>query len=610
MPKHSILQNQQTNQHLSRNAFDLSYRHLFTADVGEILPVYVEHVNPNEHFKINPNIFLRAQTLNTAAFTRMKQNIDFFFVPYRLLGTLIPQILVGTNYITSSAVEESSDTKIDNIHMPYLRGGNNIAQLSTYTPDAYPVDMFDADYRHDKGQEKGVSNPYYSSGDDWTTYSATSRNDMFGFSKAEKASRLMELLGYGKFMDSSGTLGSTVNDNYALSPLNIFAYQKIYYDFYRNPILESYNNKITNLDGYMYPALSEDSFTSYYVNGDGYFKTGEMAKAGLFDVHYINYKRDYYTHMFKNFRGVDFLTNFQSSPEFPVIYSYDNNDQPNPIYTEGSAYQGFIQTSGVGQRDSFLSISNLRSAYALDKLLAITQNAKDGSYNEQIAAHFGFSPRLDSQKVRFIGSCDAPVTISDVEGTASTDKSSLAQIAGKGVSLSNGTFEFDTNEHGIIMGLFYLRPECDYWSSSVNPFNLKLNKEDFFTPEYQDLGLQPVTYAEVTGPNGDSGENPNSYIFGYNNRYAEYKSRVDRISGEFMDDLNAWVTPRSFAYAQLSNSDNPGLSLGFVKVNPSSMNNIFAIKADGVHNQFMCAAQFNVTAIRPMSVFGSPYSNI
>lgn len=376
---------------------------------------------------------------------------------------------------------------------------------------------------------------------------------------------------------------------YGLSSLNLFAYNHVYFDFYRNPLLEKYNPHLCNFDTF----YTEFNSSNYFDNL--YLRTDIFSNLGFFDIRYHNYKNDYFTHQSTDFRVADFVNTDFSAPSFP------SDVQPQASHTQA----GLTVVS-----PSFLSVSSLRSAYALDKLLAVSQNAKDGSYNEQIAAHFGFNPSLDNQKVQFIGSCSSPVTISDVEATATTANSTVGQIVGKGVSLANGSFEFSTREHGIIMGIFYLLPEAEYDARmTINPFNLKTDPSKYFKPEFSDLGYQPCTQLELLGPSASYFTTPmQNKIFGYTNRYSEYKSRVDIISGEFNTDLNAWVTPRS--YDNSTNANGVPLSLYFTKVSPSSVDNIFAVTADGLHNQFLCAAQFNVTAIRPMSIFGSPFSNI
>ena len=98
----SIFAKQKSKANLQRNAFDLSRSDIFSASAGMLLPCFVEEVNPNEHFEITPSSFLRTMPLNTAAYTRLKQNVEFYFVPYRLLLRQFPQFIVGTEYAISS----------------------------------------------------------------------------------------------------------------------------------------------------------------------------------------------------------------------------------------------------------------------------------------------------------------------------------------------------------------------------------------------------------------------------------------------------------------------------------------------------------------------------
>ena len=74
---------------VSRNAFDLSHRHMFTAQVGELLPVFSQWVNPNETFKIGYNGKTRTAALNTDAFTRIRENIQYFLSLSSLFGSIL-----------------------------------------------------------------------------------------------------------------------------------------------------------------------------------------------------------------------------------------------------------------------------------------------------------------------------------------------------------------------------------------------------------------------------------------------------------------------------------------------------------------------------------------
>ena len=76
---------------VNRNAFDLTHRHMFTAQAGELLPVFSQWVNPNETFKIGYNGKTRTAALNTDAFTRIRENIQYYFVPFQSLWKYFEQ---------------------------------------------------------------------------------------------------------------------------------------------------------------------------------------------------------------------------------------------------------------------------------------------------------------------------------------------------------------------------------------------------------------------------------------------------------------------------------------------------------------------------------------
>ena len=82
----SVFSQKKSQVHLQRNAFDLSHSDIFSIAPGMLLPIHVSEVNPNEHFEITPANYVRTMPLNSAAFTRLKQHIEFFFVPMRTLS--------------------------------------------------------------------------------------------------------------------------------------------------------------------------------------------------------------------------------------------------------------------------------------------------------------------------------------------------------------------------------------------------------------------------------------------------------------------------------------------------------------------------------------------
>ena len=110
----------------------------------------------------------------------------------------------------------------------------------------------------------------------------------------------------------------------------------------------------------------------------------------------------------------------------------------------------------------------------------------------------------------------------------------------------------------------------------------KTSREQFFVPEFDSLGYQPTFQYELDCRN----TNVNSNILGFNTRYAEYKTAVDEVHGEFRHSgsLNTWSSPRVVDY-----SLNSGLNAHFLTIDPSVLNPIFAVQYNGHQNtdQFM-----------------------
>lgn len=554
----SIFAKQKSKANLQRNAFDLSRSDIFSASAGMLLPCFVEEVNPNEHFEITPSSFLRTMPLNTAAYTRLKQNVEFYFVPYRLLLRQFPQFIVGTEYSISS-----------------------VAQLNTYK-----APLPSLDFQKTLLALVGAAS------------SATSSDhslDSLGYPAWRGTLRLLDLLGYGV---SASDVVSAVKANPSITeqdisfvkvnPFRLLAYQKIYYDFYRNPLYELNNPKAFNIDVYYTPTSP--------ANVIPLWSDSPSATNDMYLLRYRNWKKDYFNALSPYFQGSDYLTSTINSPSFPGgTASFDTSKPDGNFY--GAIY-GKPNSSG----DYGFTVANLRSAFALDKLYRLTIAAGDGDYASQIKAHYGFEFPHDSYKSTFLGGIDAPVTISEVVTTATTERGEAADIFGKGMSANRDkTIRFDSKEHGVILGIFSVVPECDYSSSMLDKFNTKFNREDYYQPEFADLGKQPVDPYEFS----TEYFNPRQVSpMGYINRYAEYKTKVDKVHGEFSPSgsLDAWTTVRQ--YKSVSGS----VTYSFFKINPAVLDKIFAQVYNGseVSDQFLVDFQCLVTAVRPMSVTGDP----
>lgn len=573
----SLFAKQKSKANLQRNAFDLSYSNKFTASPGMLLPCYVQEVNPNEHFVISPQSFLRTMPLNTASFVRAKQNIEFYFVPYRLLCRQFPQFVVGTEYQISS-----------------------ISALNNYK-DAIPtfelsdvIDSLVQDYKN------------------------TSHDlDICGMPISFGAMRLLDLLGYGVNVPTIRALSKNASHNFskplACNPFRLLAYQKIYYDFYRNPMYELNNPLAYNIDDEYGSTLTEPTFEDY-----------TSAANARFALRYRNWKKDYFNCMSPYFQGADWLSTPSSAPALGFLPSYTNNGMPHTTsaISDSSIYSGNAEGAiyaNAPTKNFLLSINNLRSAFALDKLYRLSIAAGDGDYGSQIRAHYGFDVPYDNCKSRFLGGISEPISISEVITTATTSEAPTGDICGKGLSANSGQrIVFDSKEHGVIMGIFSVVPEADYNASGVDKFNIKTKREDYYQPEFADLGLSPLSLYEYNYCDYWHYSNDNRTL-GYVPRYIEYKTRVDYVHGEFESFnevtssnadasvnsglLSAWCAPR-----QLQLNSSLAASNAFFKIRPNIWNNISTLNFEGNEHEDIFVVDFraNVQAVRPMSVSGLP----
>lgn len=574
----SVLQKPLSQSNVSRNAFDVGYSNKFTSSLGMLLPCFVRECNPDEHYRINTRMFTRTMPMNSAALIQCTQHIEFFFVPYRLLWRDFPQFVVGTKYPTS-----------------------------LYDSD---VSQFSPSFNLAK-----IYNSFRTKlSDDNQTPAAGLGNDLLGYPKIQNAIRLLDLLGYGCYYtpDNQDFSANTMN------PFRLLAYQKICSDFYRVANWEDNRVKSWNIDGLpldmtaTWNAVTLQSFLDNYLR-----------------LNYRPWKRDLFTIANTHFQGADFMSSSFNAPIQPNLKGYQNISAMTPNTT--SNFQGSMTGSAFSSTVNCPSftIANLRSAFALDKLYRLSAQASDGDYKSQIKARYGFDAYAPQTKCQFVGSASSVIQINPITSTADTLTTSgnsfegtpVGRIYGNGIARGLDSFEFETKEHGILMGICSFVPDVDYSSYGVNIFNKKLTSSEYFQPEFDNLGKQPLDASclylgKVAGPNGLH----SPAVLGWIPRYAEYKTHIDEVHGQLngnifrsssgVPTLSSWTAPRlsGFEDNQADYWCKDGLSKNFFYINPALYNSIFVNQYKGfqTQDQFICEVTNNVQAVLPMSVTGEP----
>lgn len=574
----SVLQKSLSQSNVSRNAFDVGYSNKFTSSLGMLLPCFVRECNPDEHYRINARMFTRTMPMNSAAFIQCTQHVEFFFVPYRLLWRDFPQFITGTKYPTSlyDSQVSSASPKFD-LAKIYNAFKSKLAQPG-HTPAA------------------GLG------------------TDLLGYPKIQNAFRLLDLLGYGCYFTPDA-------DDYApaaMNPFRLLAYQKICADFYRVANWEDNRVKSWNIDGL--PTDMTSTFNSVVLQNfvDNYLR-----------LNYRPWKRDLFTIASTQFQGADFMSNTFNPPLFPDATSASGYNGMRASSTQASGLNGDMTGHGTSGIPTF-TISNLRSAFALDKLYRLMSHASDGDYKSQIKARYGFDAYAPQLRCQFVGSASSVIQVNPITSTADTLSVSsensftgtpVGRIYGNGVAQGSDTFDFDVKEHGILMGICSFVPDVDYSSYGVNIFNKKLTSSEYFQPEFDNLGKQPLDasclyLAKVPGPDGIH----SPAILGWIPRYAEYKTHVDEVHGQLNGNiyrsasgeptLSSWTAPRlaGFEDDNASYWCKDGLSKNFFYINPALYNSIFVNQYEGfqTQDQFICEVSNNVQAVLPMSVTGEP----
>lgn len=246
------------------------------------------------------------------------------------------------------------------------------------------------------------------------------------------------------------------------------------------------------------------------------------------------------------------------------------------------------------------TINTLRQAIQLQRMLE--KDARSGTrYIEVIRGHFGvISPDARQQRPEYLGGTSDRVNVNPVEQTSSTDGTSpQGNMAAYGVLGSNSrVWNKSFTEHMIIIGLANIRADLTYQHGLDRKFSRR-TRYDFYWPSLAHLGEQAVLNKEIYCDNSTADDE----VFGYQERYAEYKYFPSKITGKFRSNdaqsLDKWHLCQDFDddYSGL-----PGLGSAFMEDKPP-IRRIVAVQDEP---QFIVDCYFQLHCARPMPVFAIP----
>lgn len=242
-----------------------------------------------------------------------------------------------------------------------------------------------------------------------------------------------------------------------------------------------------------------------------------------------------------------------------------------------------------------LTINSLRQAFQLQRLLE--RDARGGTrYTEIIRSHFGVvSPDARIQRPEFLGSGSIDINLNPVVQNSSTSTTPQGNLAAFGLAggVRNG-FSHSFVEHCTVIGICCVRADLTY-QQGINRMWSRRTKYDFYWPTLSHLGEQAVLNKELYA----QGTEDDDKVFGYQERYAEYRYRPGQITGKLRSTdpqpLDVWHWAQKF--------DNlPTLSQQFIEENPP-FNRTLAVQDEP---QFVLDMYFNYRCARPMPTYSVP----
>ncbi|WNK12392.1 MAG: major capsid protein [Microvirus sp.] len=248
------------------------------------------------------------------------------------------------------------------------------------------------------------------------------------------------------------------------------------------------------------------------------------------------------------------------------------------------------------------TINQLRQSFQIQKLLE--RDARGGTrYTEIIRSHFGVaSPDARLQRPEYLGGGSTPINISPIAQTGGTGAQGTTtpqgNLAAFGTYMAKGHgFTQSFVEHGHVIGLISVRADLTY-QQGIRRFWSRSTRYDFYFPAFATLGEQAILNKEIFC----DGSSNDSNVFGYQERWAEYRYNPSQITGLFKSTSAGTIDP--WHYSQKFTS-LPTLNSTFIQDTPPLSRNL-AVGASANGQQLLLDAFFHINAARPLPMYSVP----
>lgn len=496
----------------NRNAFDMSERVSMSACSGALQPVTHMHLSPGDKVKGIINFFDRTEALVKAPFANILEQVDVFFVPYRIIWAQSDAFFTSMSQRAAENIMSSVELDVTNVPAFTMRNAANIIRSMRIAKDNFLTDQ----------ANRNISNPCLS---------------FYGPDRGEDMIRLLEYLGYGDFveLDTSTPISSPhiapykeiARENRLLNALPLLAYHKIYYDFYRNTQWE-------NEQPHMYFVNSPDNTNPLNIV---YPEGNYINQPHVYDLHYCNYEKD-------KFLGVLPHAQFGQPSVVNTLSTYGiDNSYYLGVKSDGTV--GAVGNSVYGVNPTLFSSKNLdfnfsilalRQATAMQKWKEISQFTST-DYKHQVKAHWDVD--VSDARSNLVTWIKGASKLMDINPVINQNLDNDGEPTTKATSTNAGliNIDFTAPEHGMLFVMYHNKPLLQY-DGRYTPLaeTLKIHNADFPIPEFDSTGMESLEQYSMDvrtqiGSGGSDAEMVNNDAYGYSVRFIDWKARVDRTLG-------------------------------------------------------------------------------
>lgn len=532
---------------IQRSVFDRSHTYKTTFDSGYLIPFFVDEVLPGDSFKVDVSYLARLATPVVPVMDDLYVDTFFFAVPCRLLWSnwqrfMGEEIYPGssTDFLVPQSNSGTSGWSVGSFE--------DYVGLPTEVGNVKANELFARAYAliwNEWFRDENLQNPI----------------NLSTFAEIDSASDLNDVgLGDAGFTGSHKLLKRGKRHDYFTSALPWPQ---------KGPGVELPLGAIANISGKA--TLSNIPYTEYgfkEVNDEAVSNVGQFSafspKANVFSSLSRSYLKDFHV---KN-------NSFGSISDVGI---------------EGLTADLSSATAAT--------INSLRQAFQLQRLYE--RDARGGSrYTEILRSHFGvISPDSRLQRPEYLGGSESRLIINPVVQNSATenDKTPQGNLAAFGISASSGHgFTKSFVEHSVVIGLVNVRAPISYQQGINRMFNRR-TRYDYYWPVLAHLGEQEILNKEIYA----QGNSQDEEVFGYQERYAEYRYFPNMITGKFRStykqSLDFWHLAQKF-------ENLPKLNDEFIKENPP-ISRIVAVPSEP---QFIFDSYIRMKCARPMPVYSVP----